>query len=142
MKIRCSRPLRGIVLSAGLMLAMSAGAADGTRPSGRASIVDYTAMITKLAILVGHAEQCGDWLNDYGAEALKSPACKDLQSGFYAEWPDRETLREIIAREYEAVEQGRRPCDSDCADRLQRIEELRVTLTYYLDYIDYMKELQ
>ncbi len=142
MKNPCPRSLAGIVLLWGLLLVMSAAVADGARPSRPAPAIDYTALITKLAILVGHAEQCGDWLNDYGAEALESPACKALLKGFYAEWPDRETLREIIGREYEAVEQGRRPCDSDCADRLQRIEELRVTLTYYLDYVDYMKELQ
>ncbi len=130
------------ILACILSMPVPTVAAEGTGPAGGAGRLDYTAMITKLAILVGHAEQCGEWLNDYGTEALESPACKELQQGFYGEWGDRDTLREIIAREYRDVEQGRRPCDGDCADRLQRIEELRVTLTYYLDYIDFMKELQ
>ncbi len=121
---------------------LAVGQVTAAEQSGATKPLDYTALIAKLAVLVGHADQCGSWLNDYGAEALESPACKDLVNGYYANWPDRDSLRVIVANEYAAVEQGLRQCDSDCADRLQRIEELRVTLVYYLDYIDFMKELQ
>ncbi len=136
---RLKRVLLVSVLWGGLSLTGAVSAADEQAPAGK---LDYTKLIATLAVLVGHADQCGTWLNDYGADALESPACKNLIDGFYANWPDRETLRQIVADEYAAVEQGLRACDSDCADRLQRIEELRVTLTYYLDYVDFMKELQ
>ena len=135
----CKRSIYRLLLAA-LFTASQVTAAAPSDASKKN--LDYTALIAKLAVLVGHADQCGSWLNDYGADALESPACKDLLNGFYANWPDRDSLREIVANEYAAVEQGLRQCDSDCADRLQRIEELRVTLTYYLDYIDFMKELQ
>jgi len=86
------------------------------------------------------ADQCGEQLNYYGKNALKAKPCEAFRSGFYKEWPNREALRDLLAHEFADVEQGRRPCDEDCRVQLQRIEELRVTLTYYLDYMDFVAE--
>ncbi len=109
--------------------------------SGEDGKVDYTLLISKLAVLIDPAERCGELLNSFGKRALSAPPCKVFHDGFYKEWPDRDTLRSVLAAEFAAVEQGRRPCDEDCRARLQRIEELRVTLTYYLDYMDFVVEM-
>jgi len=128
------------VLAIALLLCLSTTLADEQSQKNSVQKIDYTDLISKLAVLVGLADQCGEQLNYYGKDALKAKTCKAFKTGFYKEWADRETLRDLLAQEFAAVEQGRRSCDEDCRVQLQRIEELRVTLTYYLDYIDFVAE--
>jgi hypothetical protein len=131
-----------VVLSflAGCLISVSVFAADVPGETG--DDIDYTVMITKLAVLVDQADRCGEFLNNFGKKALKSPPCEEFHKGFYKEWAGRDELRAILAAEFEAVEQGKRACDEACSAQLQRIEELRVTLTYYLDYMDFVVEME
>ncbi len=130
---------RSIVII-GLLLCLSTALADDKMQQKPTREIDYTSLISKLAVLVGLADQCGEQLNYYGKDALKATPCASFKTGFYKEWPDRESLRDLLAQEFSAVEQGHRACDEDCQVQLQRIEELRVTLTYYLDYMDFVSE--
>lgn len=132
--MRASRVI--LCFLAGCLFSFSASAAE--KQGGG---MDYTAMITKLAVLVEQADRCGELLNNYGKKGLKSPPCEEFHNGFYKEWSGRDELRSILASEFEAVEQGRKSCDEACSAQLQRIEELRVTLTYYLDYMDFVVEM-
>jgi len=136
--VRVSRAILSFL--AGCLISVSVCAED--MGDGTGDDIDYTIMITKLAVLVEQADRCGEYLNNFGKRALKSPPCEEFHKGFYNEWAGRDELRAILAAEFEAVEQGRRACDDACSAQLQRIEELRVTLTYYLDYMDFVVEME
>jgi len=118
-----------ILLCAGIMRPLQA--ADETR---------ITEMIKELAQLTALAEVCGEELNNWGNKALESEACKNFSTRFYKAWPDREALLNEVADLFSRIESGSLACDDSCRDRLQRVEELRVTVTYYLDYMDFVKE--
>lgn|GEM_PF-3554308 len=137
--MRASRAISGFLAACLMSFAVAAAETD---TKAKSSNLDYTVLITKLAVLVGQADRCGELLNNYGKKALKSPPCEEFHKGFFSEWAGRDELRAILAAEFEAVEQGRRPCDEACSAQLQRIEELRVTLTYYLDYMDFVVEME
>lgn len=99
-----------------------------------------TGLITQLATLTGLAGQCGEQLDYYGKDAVAGKECAEFNKQFYALWPGRDQLREEIAELIRVVESGEQPCDDICTSQVQRIEELRVTVTYFLDYFDFWKE--
>ena len=127
------KQILGIVLIALVSIAMTpvSRAADDAR---------ITEMIKELARLTALAEACGGEMNNWGKKAVDGEACKAFTTRFYAAWPDRETLMAEVADYFDRVESGAMECDSGCRDRLQRVEELRVTVTYYLDYMDFVQE--
>lgn len=111
-----------------------------TPPSFASDDERITEMIKELAQLTSLAEACGGEMNNWGKKAVDGEACKAFTTRFYAAWPDRETLMAEVAHYFDRVESGGMDCDSSCRDRLQRVEELRVTVTYYLDYMDFVQE--
>lgn len=99
-----------------------------------------TDLIKRLAILTDMADGCGEQLNYYGKKALEGKLCVKFKSDFVAQWPTREALQKEIEDYTIRLNNGTLKCEK-CPIVLQRAEELRITLTYYLDYLDYMKEL-
>ncbi len=99
-----------------------------------------TDLIKNLAVLTDLADGCGEQMNYYGKKALQGKLCNQFRNDFTALWPSREALQEVVVNYTNRLDKGTLKCDS-CRLVLQRAEELRITLTYYLDYMDYMKEL-
>lgn len=99
-----------------------------------------TDLIRTLANLTDQADACGEHMNFYGKKALQGQVCIEFKSGFDKLWPSREALQEEIANYTNRLEKGEFKCEN-CRMTLQRAEELRITIIYYLDYMDYISEL-
>lgn len=100
-----------------------------------------TELIKILARLTDMGEACGEHLNYFGKKAaLEGAYCREFSQVFYENWPSREALLQTIADYKLRLDQGQYVCER-CQFMLERAEELRITVTYYLDYIDFMKEL-
>ena len=120
---------------------LAASYAASAQPMSEEKFAAYlTEMISQLAVLTELASQCGEQLNNFGKDATTGKECAEFDKKFHSRWETREQLRDEIAAVFKAVENGEQPCDETCASQVQRIEELRVTNTYYLDYIDFWKE--
>ena len=122
-----------------MLLGFGSAATAQPMPSDKFSAY-LTEMITQLAVLTELASQCGEQLNNYGKDATTGKECAEFDRKFHVRWESRDKLRDEIAELFRVVENGEQPCDDTCAAQVQRIEELRVTNTYYLDYIDFWKE--
>lgn len=99
-----------------------------------------TEMIKSLALLTDMADGCGEQMNYYGKKALRGELCTKFKNSFYAQWPNRDALQEEVISYTDSLDSGAFKCDN-CRVVLQRIEEMRITVIYYLDYMDYMEEL-
>ncbi len=99
-----------------------------------------TDLIKSLAVLTDMADGCGEQMNYYGKKALQGELCTKFRADFTAQWPSRDALQEQVATYARRLDDGSLKCES-CRLVLQRVEELRITVTYYLDYMDYMQEL-
>lgn len=102
----------------------------------RAEIME---LVKILAHLTDKADACGEHMNYFGKKALEGAVCKEFHQGFFELWPSREALQDLVADYVMRLQGGEYQCDN-CDVMLQRIEELRITITYYLDYMDFMKE--
>jgi len=98
-----------------------------------------TQLITTLAKLTDMADACGEHMNYYGKKALEGAVCKEFNETFYGKWPTRDSLQQEVEYYTLRLEQGDLVCES-CKLMLVRVEELRITITYYLDYMDFVKE--
>ena len=96
-------------------------------------------LIKNLAKLTDMADACGEHMNFFGKKALEGEVCKEFKQGFYDLWPSREALQLEVADYTYRLEQGEYKCET-CDVMLQRAEELRITVTYYLDYMDFLNE--
>lgn len=111
-------------------------ASTATPAPERAEIME---LIKILALLTDKADACGEHMNYFGKKALEGAVCKEFHQGFFELWPSREALQNLVADYAMRLEQDEDQCDN-CDVTLQRVEELRITITYYLDYMDFMKE--
>ncbi len=95
-------------------------------------------LIKDLARLTDMADACGEHMNYFGKKALEGEVCKEFDQGYHALWPSRAALQQVVADYTIRLQQGEYVCDT-CEVMLQRVEELRITVTYYLDYMDFVK---
>lgn len=102
---------------------------------------DLTSLLSELAETAGMASGCEEALHELGKGALGTETCRRFTDRYEKLWGDRETLQRNILTFARRVESGQMPCDPRCHDMLRRCEELRVSITYVLDYVDFMKEL-
>lgn len=101
---------------------------------------EITDLIKRLALLTDMADGCGEQMNYYGKKALTGELCSKFRKSFYDQWPSREALQDLVTAYTNRLDSGQLKCDS-CRVVLQRAEELRITLVYYLDYMDYLEEM-
>lgn len=99
---------------------------------------EILALITELARLTDMADACGEHMNYFGKKALEGAVCKEFEQAFYQRWASREALQQVVSDYTVRLEQGAFSCDN-CDVMLQRAEELRITVTYYLDYMDFVR---
>jgi hypothetical protein len=98
-----------------------------------------TELVKTLALLTGKADACGEHMNYFGKKALEGEVCKEFKKGFFDRWPSRDALQQLIADYTYRLDHREFTCEN-CDVMLQRAEELRITITYYLDYMDFVKE--
>ena len=99
-----------------------------------------TDLIKSLALLTDMADGCGEQMNYYGKKALQGEFCTKFKKSSYARWPSREALQEEVLNYISRLDNGEFKCEN-CRVMLPRVEELRINVTYYLDYMDYLSEL-
>jgi len=100
---------------------------------------ELTQLISTLAKLTDMADACGEHMNYYGKKALEGAVCKEFGQAFYEIWPNRESLQQKVEDYTLRIELEEPTCDL-CKIMLLRVEELRITVVYYLDYMDFIKE--
>ncbi len=98
-----------------------------------------TQLIITLAKLTNMADACGEHMNYFGKKALEGAVCKEFKQEFTDHWNSREALQLEVADYAYRLEKGQYVCER-CKLMLQRVEELRITVNYYLDYMDFMAE--
>jgi hypothetical protein len=125
-----------IFLCAVMMLISTAGYSQGGAPEEQR----ITELIKSLALLTDAADGCGEQMNYYGKKALQGELCTRFKNSFYAQWPNRDALQEEVISYTDSLDSGVFKCDN-CRVVLQRVEELRITVTYYLDYMEFLGEL-
>lgn len=123
-----------------LFAVMALVSTAGHSQDGATEEQKITSLIKSLALLTDMADGCGEQMNYYGKKALQGELCTKFKKSFYAQWPSREALQEEVVNYIDRLDSGEFKCDN-CRVVLQRVEELRITVTYYLDYMDYMGEL-
>ncbi len=98
-----------------------------------------TQLIITLAKLSDMAEACGEHMNYFGKKALDGAVCKEFKQAFFDHWSSRKALEREVIDHADRLESGQLICER-CALMLERIDELRVTVTYHLDYMDFIAE--
>ena len=94
-------------------------------------------LIAQLANLAAEADHCERQLTLYARKGLASEACTSFKKHYYAQWPDREALQDEILSYVLRAEAGEFVCDERCRNMLLRCEELRIIITYTLDYMEF-----
>ena len=101
----------------------------------KAEILD---LIKTLARLTDMADACGEHINFFGKKALEGEVCQEFNQAYHDQWPTRAALQQQVSDYTVRLQKGDYICDT-CEVMLQRVEELRITVTYYLDYMDFVK---
>lgn len=100
---------------------------------------ELITLIAELANLDALAKRCEEDMMNYGKDALRKEMCANF-TGHYAElWPSHDALSNQILDFAKRAERGEITCDDNCRSMLRRCEELRISIRYVFDYIDYVK---
>lgn len=94
-------------------------------------------LIAQMANLAAEADKCEQQLTYFARKGLESPQCRIFKKNYYAQWPDRKALQEEILSYVIRSERGEYVCDERCRMMLMRCEELRISITYVLDYMEF-----
>lgn len=96
-------------------------------------------LVNTLAELSEMGEACGEHMNYFGKKALQGAVCKKFKQEYYDYWPSRKALLLEVNDHKQRQELGEYSCDP-CQEMLKQAEELRIFVTYYLDYMDFWYE--
>ncbi len=94
-------------------------------------------LIAEMANLAVEADNCEQQLTYFARKGLNSPQCRSFKKNYYGQWPDRESLQDEILSYVIRAEQGEYVCDERCRSMLTRCEELRISIAYVLDYMEF-----
>lgn len=122
------------ILFATLMLCSAAAPAQVEAPEKG----EITQLIKDLARLNDMGSACGEHMDYFGKRALAGAVCQEFEQAFHSHWSNRAALLQLINDYRERLELGEYRCER-CDVMLERAEELRVFVTYYLDYMDFVK---
>lgn len=118
------------------------GANHGTAKAGNGDYYpELITLIAELANLGVMADRCEQQLINFGARALRAEECASFTNRYHELWPDRAALQEEILEFAKRSERGDFVCDARCRSMLLRCEELRIAVTYVLDYMDFAAEM-
>lgn len=126
-----------LIVALALVVSPHLAAAEEQAEDHRTNLV---MLLTELAETAGMASGCEQAMHELGKDALDTGACRRFTGRYASLWGDRETLQRNILTFARRAESGQMPCDQRCLDMLRRSEELRVSITYVLDYVDFVKE--
>jgi hypothetical protein len=128
------KSLPAIVLVVGLLSATAPAPAKAS---------DYypelVTLIAELANLDALAQHCEEDMMNFGKDALRKDMCANFVSHYGELWPNQDALSNQILDFAKRSERGEITCDDTCRSMLRRCEELRITISYVFDYIDYVK---
>ena len=96
-------------------------------------------LIKTLAIISDKGEACNEHMNFFGKRALEGAVCKEFAAEFQTRLGSREEIRIRVLGLKQRLLVGELSCQ-DCEDIVQRIDELRISVTYFRDYMDFLKE--
>lgn len=99
-----------------------------------------TQLIEALTMVHDKGDACNEHMNYFGAKALEGAVCKEFKAAFDEHWASRAELTKEWQQLDEAVKQLEHPCD-DCQTLVNQADDLRVLTIYYLDYMDFLKEM-
>jgi hypothetical protein len=97
-------------------------------------------LIETLTVVHKKGDACNEHMNYFGAKALEGAVCKEFKAAFDQHWPSRAVLTQTWQQLDDTVQQMSTPC-SDCQALAQQADDLRVLTIYYLDYMDFLKEM-
>jgi hypothetical protein len=102
---------------------------------------DVRGLYSDLADISGMANRCEEDLKNFAKRALEeSPACRQFSRRFGERFSDRASLLAEVAAFTDRSERGELACDRQCVEMLRKCEEMRIGVTYVLDYMDFVKE--
>lgn len=102
---------------------------------------ELITLIAELANLDALAKRCEEDMINFGKDALNKEMCANFISHYHELWPDHDALSNQILDFAKRSERGEITCDDNCRSMLRRCEELRISIRYVFDYIDYVKTL-
>lgn len=102
---------------------------------------DLGMLLNELSATSDLASNCESALHEIGKDALGTETCGRFVERYERLWGDRETLKRSVLTFARLIQNGHMPCDPRCQDMLRRSEDLRVSITYVLDYMDFMRTL-
>jgi hypothetical protein len=104
-----------------------------------ASEVD--GLYSDLSSLTDVAGRCEEDLKNFAKRALEeSPSCRQFAQRFGERFTDRSALLAEVSQVTDRSARGELACDRPCQEMLKKCEEMRIGLTYLLDYMDFVKE--
>ena len=102
---------------------------------------ELITLIAELANLGVMGNRCETQLINFGKAAVTGDECAGFTKRYYEHWADRAALQQEILEFAKRSERGEFDCDARCRSMLMRCEELRIAVTYVLDYMDFAKEM-
>lgn len=99
------------------------------------------AQIRMFERMTALGSRCSERLDVDGKNAVSGGVCGEYTEKFYAQWRSREDL---IAQTNELVapyQNGEKECTGPCAGLLVHVDQLKTTVIYYLDYIDFLRDM-
>ena len=115
-----------------------AGAAVQAQEKSAAGV---RSLYSDLSDISGVANRCEEDLKNFAKRALEeSPSCRQFAKRFDERFADRASLLAEITDFTDRTERGQLACDRQCLEMLRKCEEMRIGVTYVLDYMDFVKE--
>ncbi len=125
-------------LWAGLTAAVMSGAYF---PAHALDDMLLAAQIDTLKQMTALGRRCSDRLDIDGKAAATGGVCGEYAEKFHVLWQSRNGLDGQINDLVAPYRNGGKACDGRCADVLVQIDQLKTTVIYYLDYIDFLKDM-
>lgn len=100
---------------------------------------ELITLLAELANLDALAKRCEEDMMNHGKDALRKEMCANFTSHYAELWPGDDDLSNQILEFARRAEDGAITCDDNCRSMLRRCEELRISIHYVFDYIDYLK---
>ena len=124
-----------------LMLASFLVCAGQAAPAQEKTVADVHILFSDLTDLSNVANRCEEDLKNFAKRALdESPSCRQFAHRFGDRFADRATLLAEVTEFTDRSERGDLACDRQCQDMLRKCEEMRIGVTYVLDYMDFVRE--
>lgn len=122
------------LLAAGLIIFLGTAQAQDAQ-SEREQLIQF---IKELAVVSDQGEACNEHMNYYAAKALEGAVCQEFKAAFAERWQTPANLMQVWDEHNQRVSGLREDCEN-CQVMIQTADEMRVKITYFLDYMEFIK---